>query len=353
MKKRISIVLILALMLSLLVGCGGASEDKTGTAGTDSTNSTADTGQKKFIIAHSMATDTCFGALTDAFEKSLTDSGLFTVEVYPAAQLGSDTECIQNMQLGSISLYPTYSGTYSSYAPPCYIFDRMFSFKSKEIARAVYQDEDFLAVFDQEMQKSGIKVLGIGDMGFRQVTASRPLNTVADFKGLIIRTVENPILMAAWKSIGANPTPVQFTELYSALQQGVCEAQENPAEVTYSSKLYEQQKYIVDTNHIAHAIIFGMGIDYWNALTDEEKAAVETAAKAALEAEREATDANQSRDLKVFEDAGVQQINLSDDVRAELQSKMTDSWKLVEEKVSPELYDAYVSAIEKAEAANK
>lgn len=339
MKKKAIITLTLILVFTMcfgLTGCGNNDND-----GTEA--------KKTIILAHTMAEDTCFGAMTDAFKEKLDESGLFDLQIYPAAQLGSENESIQAMQNGSITIFPTYTGSYSAYTAPCYVFDRMFSYDDIDVARAVLDDEEFFNIFAKEMEAYNVKVLDFADMGFRKVTSNKKVETKADLKGLIIRTIENPIHMEVWRNVGANPTPVAFTELYSALQQGVAEAQENTVEVSYSAKVYEQQKYIIDANHLLHPIMFGMNLDFWNSLTEEEQKVVQEATEYAAEKTREATDSATEKYYEIFDEAGCEHIGISDELREDFREAAVSSWEMVKEKVSPQLYEAYVTAIERAE----
>lgn len=338
-KAKRTLAMILATVMSLaLVACGN----------TNSADTSAE--KKQFIIAHAMTEESCFGDMTDAIEKVLTDSGLFDVQVYPNAQLGSDSEGIQATQSGNITLYPTYHGTWASYASPFYVFDRMFATSDGDVARAVADDEEFLAVLNTELEGSGVYCLGLSDMGFRKMTCNKPINSLDDLKGIKIRVVENPIYLAAWSAIGCNPTPVAFTELYSSLQQGVVDAQENPIEVTYSCKAYEAQKYIVDTNHIFHYIAMNINRDYMNNLTDEERAVVEEAVKAGIDASRAKTDNAADERLALFAEAGCEHVSIPDDVVAQIKEIAAGTWGEAEQKVSPELYAAYTTALERAGA---
>lgn len=94
----------------------------------------------------------------------------------------------------------------------------------------------------------------MADQGFRVMSTNKAVNSFADFKGQKIRTMENSYHLAFWKALGANPTPMSFSEVYIGLQQHTIDAQENPYEVIVSNNLYEQQDYVVETNHLPHLI---------------------------------------------------------------------------------------------------
>ena len=102
----------------------------------------------------------------------------------------------------------------------------------------------------------------MADQGFRVMSTNKPVNSFADFKGQKIRTMENSYHLAFWKALGANPTPMSFSEVYIGLQQHTIDAQENPYEVIVSNNLYEQQDYVVETNHLPHLISLIVNDDF-------------------------------------------------------------------------------------------
>ena len=342
LARMAAVVGVISLILGL-TGCGNSSS--TNPAASDDTPA-----KKSFIIAHAMSEDTCFKNMTDAMEEVLTASGYFDVQVYPAAQLGSDVEGIQATQSGNITFYPTYSGTFASYASPFYVFDKMFAFDDINIGRAVADNQEFLAILNKELESNNTKLvcLGLADMQFRRVSANKTFESLDDFNGLKIRVVDNPIYLKAWKAIGASPTPLSFTELYSGLQQGVIDAQENTPEVTYSCKAYEVQKYIIDTNHLLHYIAMNINADFYNSLTAEERAVVDEAAAAGIKACREAVDASIEKYYSIFAEAGCEHVGIDEALLEQIKASVEPTWTEVESKISPELYAAYNKAIEDA-----
>ena len=119
---------------------------------------------------------------------------------------------------------------------------------------------------------TGLHVMYVKDQSFRQVTTSgKEVVAPADFKGLKIRTQSDPIQMAAFEALGCAVTSIPFSELYTALQQKVIDAEENPWATIYSKQFYEVQKYAVQTNHIFTCVIMLMSPDFWNSLTPEDQ----------------------------------------------------------------------------------
>ncbi|MCD8139249.1 MAG: TRAP transporter substrate-binding protein DctP [Planctomycetaceae bacterium] len=110
--------------------------------------------------------------------------------------------------------------------------------------------------------KINLKGLGYTENGFRQLTANKPIMKPEDLAGIKLRVMENKIQMATWRTLGANPTPVSFGELFTALQQRTVDAQENPFELIYTNKFYEVQNYVMTTNHIYTPMPIFMNLEF-------------------------------------------------------------------------------------------
>lgn len=120
---------------------------------------------------------------------------------------------------------------------------------------------------DLKLENAKLKGLAYAERGFRNLTNSkRPIKQPSDFKGLRIRVMENPVYLATFKALGANPVPMAWTEALTALQQGVIDGQENPVNVIYAFKLYETQKYLSLTRHTYAPALFVMGLNLYNSL---------------------------------------------------------------------------------------
>ena len=128
-----------------------------------------------------------------------------------------------------------------------------------------------MKLMQQVYNDGGYELLGYADQGFRVMTTNKKIESLADFNGQKIRTMENSYHMTYWKALGASPTPMTFSEVYIGLQQGTIDAQENPYEVIVSNKLYEQQDYVVETNHLPHLILLIVSEEFMKGLTDEQQ----------------------------------------------------------------------------------
>lgn len=231
------------------------------------------------------------GLASQKFKEAVEEKtgGTVKVEIYPSGQLGGDAALIEAMALdsGTVDIIITDASNFATYEPKMGISALPFNFKSFEDAWA-FMDSDIVADIEKLILDDNMRVLAHFDNGFRCVTTSKvKVNSPADMKGMLIRTPENPVIMATMRALGANPQPLAFSELYMALQQGTYDAQENPVPVIYNNKLYEVQKYLSITNHIYSGMCFTIADSTWKKLSPAQQEIVAAAAKDAQVYNRE------------------------------------------------------------------
>lgn len=180
--------------------------------------------------------------------------GTMLISVYPNSVLGGDRELLESCKEGDIPFVVQNTAPQVTFMPDVAVFDMPAVFETIDEVREHVDNPDFLSMMQQVYGDAGYVLLGYADQGFRVMTTNRNVQSISDFKGQKIRTMENSYHMAYWKALGASPTPMTFSEVYIGLQQGTIDAQENPYEVIVSNKLYEQQDYVVETNHLPHLI---------------------------------------------------------------------------------------------------
>ena len=176
--------------------------------------------------------------------------GKIKVELYPNAQLGGDRELCEGVQMGTIQMAIPSTSALAGFDKRIQVLDLPYLFTTRKAAFDAV-DGELGQKLNAYLSKKGFEVLGYQENGFRHVTNSkRPIKTPADLKGLKIRTMENPMHIAFFKELGANPTPMSWGELYTALQQGTVDAEENPYAMIDDGKFYEVQKYVSETGHV-------------------------------------------------------------------------------------------------------
>lgn len=209
--------------------------------------------------------------------------GRVDVQVYANAQLGDDVRATESVRMGSLEMVIPSASPLVGLVPEFMVLDLPFLFASYEDADKVL-DGTVGKYLADKLEPKGIKLLAYYENGFRNLTNSQhEVRTPADLKGLKVRTMENPIHLAAWKALGANPTPMPFSEVFTAMQQETIDGQENPVPTIYLQKFYEVQDFTTLTGHVYGPHIMLMNADLFNSFSDEEqKIIMEAAQESAL-----------------------------------------------------------------------
>lgn len=352
-KRIISLSLILAIIALTLAGCGGGSTNtstKTPDAGNKGGNAGGNEGK---TYSFNLAMDSPEDTVTYLFGKKFADlvgeksSGRIKVEVYSNGQLGGDREICENVQNGDLAFVVQNTAPQVNFVKDLAVFDLPNLFANASIARKVL-DGPFFEEIAKSYEANNIKLLAYADQGFRTMTTNKKVEKIDDFKGQKIRTMENPYHLEYWKSLGANPTPMAFAEVYIGLQQGAIDAQENPYEVIVSAKLYEQQKYVVNTNHLLHLLSLITSPKIFNELSAEDQQIILDAAAEAKVYAREQADNRVADRVKIITDSGTEIVDLSDDLKAEMANRASSAYDKVRSAIGNELVDAMLKAVEEA-----
>lgn len=232
--------------------------------------------------------------------------GALQIKIFPAGALGSDPAMLDGVRLGSIDIAVTGSAFYTRFEPSLVIADLPFLFRSDEHAHRVLGGDIGRQLLDR-LGKHKLKGLAFRGVGFRNLTNSRhPVRAVDDIKGLKIRTTPNPAHIKAFKLLGAIPTPLPWTETYSALDTGAVDAQENPLTFIVSGKVYEVQQHLTLTQHAFISAILSMNEAKWNALSKDHQDVILEAAAFASEKEREILKQEADSALQFLRDKGIE-----------------------------------------------
>ncbi|PID41195.1 MAG: ABC transporter substrate-binding protein [Proteobacteria bacterium] len=203
-------------------------------------------------------------------------NGEFHIKIYHSASLGNETEILQQIQLGTIELGIITSGPIDSFDPIVRVIDYPFLFRDNDQADEIL-DGPLGAEILKSLESSGFKGLCFSENGFRNLTNSKhPVKTPADTRGLKIRVMASALHKSIWQALGANPTPMPWP-VYSELEQGVIDGQENPLWVIEIYKFYEIQKYMTMTRHVYSAHIDLASLAWWQSLSREKQELVQTA----------------------------------------------------------------------------
>ena len=221
------------------------------------------------------------------------------------------------------------------------VFDIPCVFDHVDELREKIDDPPFYDRIGSVYTDGGYHLLGIADQGMRVMSTNRKVDTLDDFKGQKIRTMENSNHLAFWKALGASPTPMSFSEVYIGLQQHTIDAQENPYEVIVSNRLYEQQDYVVETNHLPHLITLIVNDTFYNDLSQEDRQIMDEAAANATAYAREMSDQRIEEKKEQIRKSGTQIIELDENTRNEIRQKAQPVYDQIKESIEPSLFEAY------------
>lgn len=274
-------------------------------------------------------------------------SGKIHIDLYPGGQLGNDSEFIEGVFAGSIDFGTTMSSGLVDYIPQYALFDLPNLFDNIGHMRALLKS-DFMGEFNQFNKKGGINMLAYSDAGFRQLTSNKPVRKLADLAGQKIRVMTNKYHIAYWNSIGAAATPMQFTELFMGLQQGTVDGQENPYMNIVGNNLQEVQKYIIETNHHGHIIVFFINNALYESLDANTKALVDQCAADARDYANGLADESIASYKDTCIKAGCEIIELPAEEIATIREKASIVYDMVREDLGAELVDKLMNAINAA-----
>lgn len=264
--------------------------------------------------------------------------------------LGGDRETMEGAIFGDIQFAPMSSSAAVQFVPELAVFDIPYVMPADKDARYALLNEGPLAdAISAAMEAKGLKFMGIMDGGFRNLTTKdTEVHSPADIAaaGLRVRVQENPIHIAIWRDLGASPTPIAFTELYGALQQGVVDAQENPYGHILSQRFYEVQKYLINTNHILLANVNAVSLEWYDGLPADLQQAVDEsfdiATRFQWDVQAELQD-SQRAELETH----MTVIDLSPEELAQFQEQTTGVVDMVRERAGNEIVDTLMTSLGK------
>ena len=205
-------------------------------------------------------------------------AGKAKVITYGSSQLGSDEEMIQKLKLGTIDM-AVPSTVMSSQVDLFGVFEMPYLVKDRAHMAKIEKDI-FWSKLEPEVEKKGLKVIAVWENGFRQITNSkRPIKVPADLAGIKLRVPGGKWRVKMFQAYGANPSPMKFSELFTALQTGVMDGEENPFTQIYSAKLQEVQKYLSLSGHVYTPAYLTVGTTHWNTLPADVRKILEDVAK--------------------------------------------------------------------------
>ncbi len=342
MTRRLSSSLLALVLLTLLIlvplaGCDSSGEQT-----------------YAWALATASPEDTVTGLFANRFAEAVGElsNGEMRIQVYHNSVLGGDTELFESVQCGDIPFVVQNTAPEVSYLPKLALFDLPCIFSELDSLHKVLDDENFMSRINEIYISDGYRLLAMADQNFRVMTANRKIQSLSDFQGIKIRTMENSYHLAFWSAIGASPTPLTFSELYVGLEQNTVDAQENPYEVICSSKFYEVQDYVVETNHLPHLLALVTNNDFYLNLSPEEQAIIDEASAIACDYAREMAISRADVRIEEIKSGGgdpsksAEIVSLPQEMYAEMRSRSVSLYEEIRRVVQDdELFFSYCGSV--------
>ena len=282
-----------------------------------------------------------------ADEVAKASGGKMKVRAFGAASLGSDVQMQQALIGGAQEMMVGSTATLVGITKEMALWDTPFLFNNAREADIVLDGPLGTKVKDK-LQDKGLVGLVYWENGFRNLTNSkRPITKVEDLNGIKLRVMQNNVFLESFKTLGANAIPLPFSELFSALETGAVDGQENPFNTILSSKFYEIQKYLTVTNHVYSPWIVTVSKKYWDGLSKAEQKVLMDAAKKSRDFERKDTRAEADKALADLKGKGMQVNMLPPAETARMREKLTQVNSSIANEVGQDLWNETAVALAK------
>lgn len=342
--KNWGLMIVFVISAVLMVACGDSS-DESSTSGTAGDSGTT---EQYVIKAGHAASEDHFAQGTFEKFKELVEKnsdGRIKVEIYPNGQVGGEREMVEALQLGNLTLAAPSSSVVTAFTPSMFLWDLPFLFENAEQAHEIL-DGDVGKKVLQELDSVGIKGLGYWENGFRHImNDSKEITKLEDMKGLKFRTLESQQQIKMWNATGANSTPIAFTELYSALQQGTVDGAESPLALMYAQKFQEVQKYLTLSGHLYSPWPVLMNKKFFDDLPEDLQKVVTDAVEEAKVYNRQLSAEDEAKSLDLLVDGGMTYVELSSEEKARFKEAMQVVYPEISELAGKEIYEELMEAL--------
>lgn len=352
MKKAVCILLVITLLTVFTVGCSTDTKAPAPSAPSTSTPDPATPAPAKQIklVASHVAPESHhyadgFAKMKEILEEK--SNGEITLEAHANAILGEEEETIELMQSGTLDMATVSAAPMTGFVDKYMACDLPFMFASPEEAYEFYDGPigDELLEMTEEI---GVIGLCWWENGFRNFTNDvKPIEKPEDLVGMKIRTMSSPVHVASMKALGANPTVIPFGELYSALQQGVVDGEENPIALIYSNKFYEVQDYLTLSRHFYDPSPLYISKITWDKLTADQQKIVMEAAIEARDYSRDIANSKEDGYIKEIEDSGTTVTILTPEQIQAFQEATKDVYKEFVDIIGEDFLNRFVEAARK------
>jgi C4-dicarboxylate-binding protein DctP len=302
MKRKWGLFSICILMFAVFAaGCG-----KNGT--TEQSGNAAEKEEYVIKFAHVVSASTAKGKAAEKFKELLEErtDGKIKVEVFPDSQLGADREITEQMQSGTIQMNAPFTGVLPAFVKQFEVFDLPYLFKDRDHVKSAVNGK-VGEVFNQYLEKQGLRALGYWDGGFKHLTNSKhTIQKPEDLDGLKMRVSQSPLLISQFQAMGAGGVSIDFAELYTALQTKTVDGQENPLSNIVSKKFYEVQDYLTLSGHGYMAYPLLISEQYYQKLPADLQKAVDEVAAEVTDWQWEQSAADEEAYMKTLKESGIE-----------------------------------------------
>ena len=326
--KRWKYALLVSLSAGILAGCAADQDEQT----------------YAYPLATASPEDTVTQIYAEKFAEEVDrlSGGRIEIQIYPNSVLGGDRELLESCYDGDIPFVVQNTAPQVNFIPDTAVFDSPCVFDSLEEVRETIDELEFLDLIRRSYREAGYELLGFADQGFRVMSTNQKVESFEDFAGQKIRTMENQYHLEFWKALGANPTPMNFSEVYIGLQQNTIDAQENPYEVIVSNRLYEQQDYVVETNHLPHLISLIVSKEFYDSLSGGDQEILREAHETAQTYAQQASDERIQERIREIEENGTQILTLDAETKEAMIEASGPVYEEIRKVVSEEIVDVYM-----------
>jgi tripartite ATP-independent transporter DctP family solute receptor len=327
MIRMVSLAFSLILILSILTACSS----------TSSGTSDDEPIKIQFGYVTPAADDDPYHLAATLFKQKAEEltNGRVQIELFANGQLGQEREMIEGMQLGTIEAGVVTNAYLSGFDSKLQVFDLPFLLSSYEEAHAL-ADGEVGQMLIESLKEKGIIGLGWAEGGFRvMINNARPIHKPEDTAGIKFRSMENPLYMDMFKNIGANPTPMAWGEVFTAVQQNTVDGLEAPVPVLFKSKYYEVAKYLSLTNHTYSPLLISISQKKWDTIPKDLQEKLREAGKETVQEQRKKNQENISKIIEEFKEKGVE-VNEIDNPQL-FKDKVEEIYEQYRDKIGEEI----------------
>ena len=336
-RRSIAVILLMAMIMVFVVGCSSGSSDAA------ATTKAADPVHLKMSITVSENSSWYEGAVK--FKELIEEktAGAYIVDIYPSEQLagGNTVKGIEMVQSGATDIDIHSTIIWTAIEPKFTVVNMPWLVPSYEKADAALSNEETVAKLFALAEAKGVKPLALGESGFRQITNNRnPIVTLEDLAQLKLRVPGIKMYIDLFTELGADPTAMNFSEVFTALQMGTIDGQENPFDVTASAKLEEVQKYLTVWNYSYDTLLMNMSNNLWDSLSDDNKVIFQAAADEAMAYQKQRSREINGENLEYMK-TKMEVYEMSDDEIAVFRAAAQPIYEAYEEVIGLDLLEAF------------